>query len=72
MKPALLKLFIFLPLLLFIDWIIMVIFGCFASICGADNKFYCSLFCRIGIVLLSLTVLFLAWLLLRKRKKPAN
>lgn len=72
MKPALVKVFIFLPVLLFIDWIIMVIFGCFASVCGADNTFYCSVFCKVGIVLLSLTVIFVVWLIVNKKKKTAN
>ena len=69
MKPILLKIIIVLPLLLFADWVIMVLFGCFASMCGADHAFYCSVFCKAGIVLLSLTVLFVVFLpFLRKRK----
>jgi hypothetical protein len=70
MKHAYVKVLFFLPFLLFIDWSIMVIFGCFASVCGADDKFYCSVFCKVGIVLLSLTVSFVLVLLIQKRKKP--
>jgi hypothetical protein len=72
MKPIYVKVLIFLPFLLFVDWIIMVIFGCFASVCGADNKFYCSVFCKVGIVLLSLTVIFVFLLIVRKKRKTEN
>ena len=69
MKPVYLKVLLLLPFLLFLDWIIMVMFGCFASFCGAGNKFYCSVFCKVGIVLLSMTVLFVIVWLFRKRKQ---
>jgi hypothetical protein len=72
MKPVYLKVLILLPFLLFIDWIIMVVFGCFASVCGADAKFYCSVFCKVGIVLLSLSFLFVfVWAIQRLRKKES-
>jgi len=72
MKPVYLKVMLFLPLLLFIDWIVMVVFGCFASACGAENKFFCTVFCKVGIVLLSLTFAFIGWFILRKRKKTVQ
>ena len=72
MRPILLRILIILPLLLFLDWIAMVLFGCLASLCGADEAFYCSVFCKAGIVLLSLTVLFAVILPLQKRSKTEN
>jgi hypothetical protein len=73
MKPVYLKILIVLPFVLFLDWVIMVVFGCFASICNANDKFYCSVFCKVGIVLLSLTILFFVfWLVQKSRKKPVE
>ena len=69
MKPILLKILILLPFLLFIDWILMVVFGSFASVCGADEAFYCSVFCKAGIVLLTFTaILIVVWPVYKKKK----
>ena len=71
-KSILLKILILLPFLLFIDWIVMVLFGCVASICGAGENFYCSVFCKTGIVLLSLTALLIVVWPIYRIKKVGN
>jgi len=57
MKRSIVKWLLIIPLLLFLDWILMVMFGCFSSLCGADNKYFCSVYCYTGISLLFLTVI---------------
>jgi len=61
--------------LLFADWIIMIVLGCFSGLCHANDKFYCSVYCYIGITLLSLSVLisgYLAYRLYNNRKSKSN
>ncbi|MDO9255090.1 MAG: hypothetical protein Q7U54_06220 [Bacteroidales bacterium] len=62
MKTSILiKVLLGLPLILFVDWVLMTIFGCGAIFMGAGNDFYCGIYCFIGkgILLLS-AVLFLS------------
>ena len=67
MKASVLKWFYVASLLFFIDWIIMVITGCFAGMCNASNEFFCGTYCLIGIVFLSISFLLVLFLLLRNK-----
>ncbi len=67
MKNKFLKLLIILPVALFADWLLMILFGCFAGACKADNKFFCSVYCHVGIALL-VTSLLLAFYFVFKKK----
>jgi len=62
MKTSILiKVLLSLPLILFLDWVLMTVFGCGAIIMGAGNDFYCGIYCIIGKgVLLLSAVLFLS------------
>lgn len=42
----------FLPLAIFAIFIFMMAFGMISGIFGADNVFYCSMYCKIGLSLL--------------------
>jgi Kef-type K+ transport system membrane component KefB len=66
MKTAVLKWLLIISALLFADWLIMIFLGCFSSLCHADNKFFCSVYCYIGITLLSVTVLIIGYLIFKK------
>jgi hypothetical protein len=58
---SLIKLLLGLPLILIVDWVLMTVFGCGASLMGAENDFYCGTYCFIGKgVLLLSAVLFLS------------
>jgi hypothetical protein len=49
MKTSLiLKLVIALPILLFIDYLLMVLLGCATCLFGFDENFKCSNYCIIG------------------------
>jgi hypothetical protein len=65
MIRSILKWFLIIPSLLFLDLIIMIVFGCFSSICGASNDFYCTIYCRAGIALLVFTLLLLIYLIVK-------
>lgn len=43
--------------LFFADWLLMVLIGSFAHLCKADESFFCSEYCIIGITLLIVTAL---------------
>jgi hypothetical protein len=81
MKNSLvIKVLLGLPLILIVDWVLMTVFGCGASLMGAGNDFYCGSYCFIGkAVLLLSAVLFLSLflpdlkqLLSHKKNAPTN
>lgn len=67
MGTTIFKWLLIVPALLFADWIIMVLIGCISGLCHADNKFFCSSYCYTGITLLSVTALFVAYLIFSKK-----
>lgn len=66
MKTLLVKLLLILPALLFLDWVIMVVVGSVSNIFGANDNFYCTIYCDFGIALLVSTFLFVAYLIIRQ------
>jgi len=68
MNKTLCKLVLVLPLVLFMDWIIMAVFGSFAGACHAKNHFFCSAFCYCGVLLVILSVTGGCYFVLRKAK----
>ena len=60
MKQIIVKLIIFLPILLFIDWIIMIVVGCATNFCLANTTFFNTIYYYFGIILVILTFSFLA------------
>lgn len=58
MKQILLKFLIVITILLFLDWIIMIVVGCISNICGANATFFSTFYCYFGIILVILTFLF--------------
>jgi hypothetical protein len=68
-----LKVFLVLPLIVFVDWILMVLLGCASCLFGFGDSFYCGLYCLIGkgILLLS-AVFFIIYLLFPEIKKAIN
>jgi hypothetical protein len=64
MKTLLVKLLLIIPALLFLDWVIMVVVGSVSSIFGANDNFFCTIYCDFGIVLLVSSFLFIAYLII--------
>lgn len=60
MKEVVLKSLIVLTLIVFVDYIIMIIVGCTSCLFGFSNEFYQCAFCTIGkIVLFSSILVFM-------------
>ena len=66
MKQIILKLFLFIPPLLFLDWIIMIVVGCISNIFGANNNFFSTIYCYFGITLVVLTFSFIVYVIYKQ------
>ena len=64
MKLSVVKLLLIIPFLFFIDWIIMIVFGCTSCFFGAGNVFYNTIYYYFGVALLVLSLLFIAYIVL--------
>jgi hypothetical protein len=51
------KFLIVLPLVLLVDYLIMVILGCASCLFGFDNNFNCSIYCIVGKIILALSAI---------------
>lgn len=64
MKASLfVKLFFLLPVILFVDYILMALLGCTTCLFGLGNEYYCGSFCLTGKILLALSALFFGYLI---------
>jgi len=69
----LLKVFLVLPIVIFVDWVLMIVLGCATSLCGFGNGFYCGPYCLFGKGILFLSaVSFIIYLLFPELKKYVN
>ncbi len=57
MKDIALKSLVILPIIAFVDYIIMIAVGCTCSLFGSTDNFYECTFCTIGKVVLTISVL---------------
>ncbi len=57
------KVFILLPLLLFLDYVLMVLIGCSTCLFGLGDGFYCGPYCILGKLILGLSVIIFLLLL---------
>ena len=59
----LIKVFLVLPVILFIDYLLMALFGCITSIFSLENDFYTGTYCIVGKIVIALSaILFLVLL----------
>lgn len=58
-----LKVFVVLPILMFVDYILMVILGCATCLFGYGNDFYCGPYCIIGKIILGLSAIFFLFII---------
>ena len=60
MKNALIfKICVIVPLVVFIDYVIMILLGSFAHVVGCTNEFYCGPFCAVGKLILTLSLMLI-------------
>ena len=57
MKNIAFKSFVFIPLLFFVDYLIMIIIGCTSSLFSFADNFYNGTFCTIGKSVLALSLI---------------
>ncbi|MFP4471465.1 MAG: hypothetical protein ACLFPE_12305 [Bacteroidales bacterium] len=69
MKPFACKCLFLLPVILFMDYLILVAFGTTSSIFGAQDKFYCDAYCPLAISLIGASLVFFVWIIAKNNKK---
>ena len=57
------KVFVVLPILMFVDYILMVLLGCATCLFGFGSDFYCGPYCFVGKIILSLSAIFFLFLI---------
>jgi hypothetical protein len=58
-----LKFFLVLPLIIFVDYLLMTIIGCTTCLFGLGEDFYCGSFCLAGKIILALSAIFFGYLI---------
>ena len=58
-----LKIFFILPLILFVDYLLMALIGCTTCLFGFGEEFYCGSFCLAGKIILALSALLFGYLI---------
>ncbi len=58
-----LKFFFVLPLIIFIDYLLMTIIGCATCLFGFGEDFYCGSFCLAGKIILALSAIYFGYLI---------
>lgn len=62
------KVLLLLPLVLFIDFIVMILFGSISHLIGCGDNFFCGPYCLVGEILLGLSVVFVLFLIFQEIK----
>lgn len=64
MKTGLIiKLAIILPMVLFVDYLIMVFLGCTSCLLGFGHGYFCNVYCIIGKIILIVSAIFMGVLI---------
>lgn len=57
------KTFFILPLIIFVDYLLMAITGCTTCLFNLGEDFYCGSFCLAGKIILALSAIFFGYLI---------
>ncbi len=71
MKPFACKCLFLLPIVLFVDYLILVGFGTTSCFFGAKDQFYCNAYCPISLSLIGASLVFFVWMIARNNKKES-
>jgi len=63
-KSILIKTLVVLPIILFVDYILMVVIGCTSCLFGFGENFYCSSYCLFGKIILGVSFIFFFFIVL--------
>jgi hypothetical protein len=70
MKTSLLiKFLLVLPLILFVDYLLMALLGCVTCLFGFGDEFYCGPFCLAGKIILALSLVIFGYIIYPDIKK---
>jgi len=69
MPKLIVKILVGLPVLIFADYLVMVILGCTSCLLGFGDKYYCGAYCLIGKGVLLFSALLFGWYLFPDVKK---
>ena len=73
MKTSLaIKVLLLLPLVLFVDYIVMLLFGSVSCLMGCDDDFYCGPYCLTGKIILGISVVVVLFLIFQEINKIAK
>ncbi len=62
------KVVLLLPVMLFVDYVIMILFGGISQLVGCGDDFYCSTFCNVGKSIIGITVVLFLFLIFKELK----
>ena len=71
-NSLLLKVGFVLPLIFFVDYILMVILGCATCLFGFGDDFYCGPYCLLGKIILGLSGIFFLFIIFPDIKELLN
>jgi hypothetical protein len=67
--PILIKMLLILPIILLVDYVLMVFIGCATCLFGLGNDFYCGPYCITGKVILLVSAIAFGYLIFPDIKK---
>lgn len=59
----LIKVFLVLPLIVFVDYTLMALIGCTTCLLGFGNDFYCGEFCIFGKIILAVSAILFGFII---------
>jgi len=73
MKSALfLKIIIGLPLVIFVDYLVMAVLGCVSCLFGFGESYFCGSYCILGKGILLLSAVLYGWFLFPEIRKAVK
>jgi len=67
--PLFFKVVIGLPVVIFIDYILMAILGCVSCLLGFGDDYFCNTYCLLGKMILLLSAVLYGWFIFPEVKK---
>jgi hypothetical protein len=62
-SKLIIKLAVVLPLIIFVDYIVMSALGCISCFFGAGENYFCGIYCIIGKILAVFSIVFFLYLI---------
>lgn len=69
MKPFACRCLFVLPVILFVDYLILVAIGSASCFFGAGDKYFCNAYCPISLSIIGASLVFFVWIIAKNNKK---